>query len=52
MDLQEMEKKGIKECECSECGDTYEIQNMRHYKYEPSRIVCDDCHDQLMEDDE
>lgn len=38
--------------ECSECFNEFRASEIRPYKYEPSRLVCEDCHDQLMEDDE
>jgi hypothetical protein len=38
--------------ECSECLNMFNKDEGRPYKYEPSRWVCEDCHDELMADDE
>ena len=38
--------------ECADCGNKFEPSEIRPYKYEPSIKLCDDCHDERMEDDE
>lgn len=35
---------------CSECTNKFSKHDLRPYKYEPKRLVCEDCHDQLMEE--
>jgi hypothetical protein len=38
--------------ECSECFNSFKETEGLPFKYEPSRWVCYDCHDELMADDE
>jgi hypothetical protein len=44
------------ECEpggvCEDCGQQFTEAELRSYKYEPGIKLCDDCHDQRMEDDQ
>jgi len=37
--------------QCDECGNSFSLKNLRPYKYEPSRKCCDDCLDQLMDEE-
>jgi hydrogenase maturation factor HypF (carbamoyltransferase family) len=37
---------------CDECEREFDKEHLRPFKYEPSRKVCDDCHDELMIFDE
>lgn len=41
-----------KERECEDCGNTVPENCGRPYKYEPDIWLCDDCHDERMEEDE
>ena len=34
---------------CDECEQDFPLSELKPYKYEPSRIVCECCHDTLME---
>ena len=36
--------------ECSECGNEFVQDEGLPYKYDPSRWLCDNCHDELMDD--
>jgi hypothetical protein len=38
---------------CDECGnDEFNYLDGRPYKYEPSRWICEDCEQHLMEEDD
>lgn len=38
---------------CAECGDTFKNQSdLVPYKFEPTTKVCENCHEQLMNDGE
>jgi len=37
---------------CEGCGNEFPPECIRPYKYEPSIKLCDDCHDQRMEEDD
>ncbi len=36
--------------ECEDCGGLFNSNDGRFYKYEPSVWLCDDCHDERMEE--
>jgi len=37
---------------CEDCDNTFQRSNMRPWKYEPGILLCDDCYDRRMEDEE
>jgi|APSaa5957512622_1039677.scaffolds.fasta_scaffold37253_2 hypothetical protein len=37
---------------CADCENIFNTENGRPYKYEPTIWLCDDCHDQRMEEEE
>jgi len=36
---------------CTDCEEEYSESEIKPYKYDPSIKLCDDCHDQRMEED-
>lgn len=38
--------------ECHDCGNLFDEENIRPYKYEPDIKLCDDCHDKRMEEED
>ena len=37
---------------CEDCDRETEVRDGRYYKYEPSVWLCDDCHDERMDDEQ
>ncbi len=35
---------------CEDCTNSFEEKDGGYYKYEPDVWLCDDCHDERMED--
>lgn len=38
------------EVRCNECDNLFPPEQLRSYKFNPDKWVCEDCHDQLMEE--
>jgi formylmethanofuran dehydrogenase subunit E len=37
---------------CDECGDQFPENEVRGWRYEPEWMVCENCYEQLLNDDE
>lgn len=44
--------KTNEKCDCFNCGDTFNKQELRPKKYERSLLVCENCYEQDLNDDE
>lgn len=40
----------IPEFICDDCGNDFDKMDGRYYKYDPDLWLCDDCHDERMEE--
>jgi len=57
--LTDTESRIMEECEedstlkpCEDCGNLFKKEKLRPYKYEPAIKLCDDCHDNRMDEEE
>lgn len=39
-------------CFCDNCGDEFKFTDLRRWKYDPDTLVCENCYEQMMNDDE
>ena len=49
-ELEKLKNNGVKECECSDCGDSFPLSELRYARFEP-RIVCENCYSESCEDE-
>jgi len=51
-EIQEIDPEDSILVPCEDCGNSFPPDAIRPYKYEPAIKLCDDCHDQRMDEED